>query len=175
MYYSKIKIIIQYIKVTTFVCLLLPFFIYCLSEVTFFYLIYLNYFLLSNFCMCSNASHHVYVRSCFKYLPAGGGQHRRGRIGRGGGGTGEEGPTGALCTRFTLVILKITTISIWIILKNLVWTYRECKFVNIKPLDCAFTLMESSKMENLEVKKNLVALKNVKRFEGDGKWKTPKP
>jgi hypothetical protein len=29
--------------------------------------------------------------------------------------------------------------------------------------------MESSKMENLEVKKNLVALKNVKRFEGDGK------
>jgi hypothetical protein len=29
--------------------------------------------------------------------------------------------------------------------------------------------MESSKMENLEVKENLVELKNVKRFEGDGK------
>ncbi len=47
--------------------LLLPSFIYCLSEVTFFYLIYLSYFLLSSFCMCSNASHHVYVQSCFKY------------------------------------------------------------------------------------------------------------
>jgi hypothetical protein len=44
-------------------------FFYLLSvfEVTFFYLIYLSYFLLSSFCMCSNASHHVYVQSCFKY------------------------------------------------------------------------------------------------------------
>jgi hypothetical protein len=59
--------------------------------------------------------------------------------------------------------------SIWIILKNLVWIYRECKFVYIEPLGCAFTLMESSKMENL------MALKNAKRFKGDGKWQTPKP
>jgi hypothetical protein len=29
--------------------------------------------------------------------------------------------------------------------------------------------MESLKMENLEMKKNLVALKNVKNFKGDGK------
>jgi hypothetical protein len=60
--------LVLYIKATCLsVRLLLPSFIYCLSEVTFFYLIYLNYFLLGNFCMCSNASHHVYVRSCFKY------------------------------------------------------------------------------------------------------------
>ncbi len=65
------------------VCLLLFSFIYCLFEVTFFYLIYLNYFLLSSFCMCLNVSHHVYVRSCFKYLPTRGGQH---------GGTTGEGP-----------------------------------------------------------------------------------
>ncbi len=68
------------------VYLLLPSFIYYLFEVTFFYLIYLSYFLLSNFCMCLNTSHHVYVRSCFKYLPAGGGGGPgRGRIGRGEG------------------------------------------------------------------------------------------
>jgi hypothetical protein len=35
--------------------------------------------------------------------------------------------------------------------------------------------MESLKMENLEMKKNLVALKNVKNFKGDGKWQTLKP
>ncbi len=27
-----------------------------------------------------------------------------------------------------IIFLKITTMSIWIILKNLVWTYRECNF-----------------------------------------------
>ncbi len=30
--------------------------------------------------------------------------------------------------------------SIWIILKNLVWTYKECKFIDIEPLDCSCTL-----------------------------------
>jgi hypothetical protein len=94
---------ILYIKVTISVCLLLPSFIYYLFEVTFFYLIYLSYFLLNNFCMCSNASHHMYVRSCFKYLLAGGGQHGWGGASTGGGGTGGEGPTSALCTGFTLV------------------------------------------------------------------------
>jgi hypothetical protein len=39
-----------------------------------------------------------------------------------------------------IIILKVTTMSIWIILKNLVWIYRECKFANIEPLDRAFTL-----------------------------------
>jgi len=63
-YNVKFLALILYIMATVSVCLLLPFFIYCLSEVTFFYL---SYFLLNSFCMCSNASHHVYVRSCFKY------------------------------------------------------------------------------------------------------------
>jgi hypothetical protein len=54
--------------------------------------------------------------------------------------------------------------SICTILKNLVWTYKKYKFVDIEPLDRAFTLMESSKMENLGVKENLMALENVKRF-----------
>ncbi len=39
-----------------------------------------------------------------------------------------------------IIILKVTTMSIWIILNNLVWTYKECKFVDIEPLHHAFTL-----------------------------------
>ncbi len=39
-----------------------------------------------------------------------------------------------------MILLKIRTMSIWIILKNLVWTYRECKSTNVEPLDRAFTL-----------------------------------
>jgi hypothetical protein len=43
-----------------------------------------------------------------------------------------------------IIFFKVTTMSIWIILKNLVWTYRECKYVNIEPLDHAFTLLINS-------------------------------
>ncbi len=37
-----------------------------------------------------------------------------------------------------LIIFKVTTISIWIILRNLVWTYEECIFCHFWPLYCAF-------------------------------------
>ncbi len=40
-----------------------------------------------------------------------------------------------------IIFFKVTTMSIWIILKNLVWTYRECKSADIEPLDHAFTLL----------------------------------
>jgi hypothetical protein len=40
-----------------------------------------------------------------------------------------------------IIFFKVTTMSIWIILKNLVWTYKECKFVDIEPFDHAFTLL----------------------------------
>jgi len=53
-----------------------------------------------------------------------------------------------VCTSFNMyysnitiiIIFKVTTMSIWIILNNLVWNYRECKSIDIEPLDRAFTL-----------------------------------
>jgi hypothetical protein len=43
-----------------------------------------------------------------------------------------------------IIFLKVTTMSIWIILKNLIWTYKECKFCNIESLDLAFTHIQPS-------------------------------
>ncbi len=40
-----------------------------------------------------------------------------------------------------IIFKKITTMSISIILNNLIWTYKECKSVNIEPFDYAFTFL----------------------------------
>jgi hypothetical protein len=42
-----------------------------------------------------------------------------------------------------LIFFKVTIMSIWIILNNLAWTYKECKSANIEPLDHAFTFVNN--------------------------------
>jgi len=58
-----------------------------------------------------------------------------------------------------LIFLKITIMSMWIISKNLVWTYRECIFATFEPPYCAFTL--SVNVHIVEEKKEVTTKMNL--------------